>query len=277
MTAGTYANPTKARYRKHVLGYFGVIEKRCRRRGQPSGTALIMPGPLDAEISRWTLGGQKQIALPVGHLHVVDSNPAIVATHRRKYHDLGGTYGTTVGRAFETVAQRGLRFRYFHLDFKSNLSPALASELQVPIAICDNPCVVAVNVLRGREGPRSNLYLPGFDSLGRIFDSHYTHDGFELNRLDYSRLGQIWLELNQSYIRSGYGLDFFYFIRAGTYLSEDGGQTMLWSMWGRGRPVKHGRTPQATGGDFRIGTSAIQQLQSFTWLMSGRDSMRVSA
>lgn len=135
--------------------------------------ALLMPSLEGDEIDVALNAGFRE-----SHLHVVDHEPAIVATLKRRYPRIN-TYGVTVSRAFERLAERGIKIRCANLDFCKQLSMPFASELSQVALLGSQPCrlkpteggfrsdvdserygsgvfaddyaVVAISQLRGRE------------------------------------------------------------------------------------------------------------------------------
>jgi hypothetical protein len=134
--------------------------------------ALLMPS---------TEADEVEVALNAGfrehNLHVVDKEPAIVATVKRKYPRVN-TYGCTASRAVERILAKGVRLSCANFDFTYKVSlPFLEElskialmghfrctlkevgehefklELDVPITrgAFEEFCVVAVSVVRGRE------------------------------------------------------------------------------------------------------------------------------
>lgn len=108
---------------------------------------LLMPSLEGIEIDEALSRGFLQSGL-----HVVDSNPAIVATLRRRYPDIR-TYGVGIDRAHDRVAEAGIRLFGASIDFCSN---AVWSTAKILVNCSESDCWqdgarVVVNVLRGRE------------------------------------------------------------------------------------------------------------------------------
>jgi hypothetical protein len=137
--------------------------------------ALLMPSLEGAEID---------VALNAGfrekNLHIVDLNPAIVATLKRRYPQVN-SYGCSTGRAMGRIAKSGVRLRCANFDFTGRHSVKFAGELshvaihgalggriegvkidkkttglKVDIDLSqsgafDDICFVAVSAVRGRE------------------------------------------------------------------------------------------------------------------------------
>jgi hypothetical protein len=214
-------------------------------------------------------GDEIEVALNAGfrerNLHVVDMEPAVVATLKRRYPKIT-TYGISASRAFERMACRGVSIQCANLDFCNNLSQPFWGELS-SISLCGSyrgyykdgmfhpqghggvfgdECLVAVSMLRGRE--RSGM-------LGEMHDD----DMNELERLVEARFGgslpfnghmRRHLELIASLPeRDRYRLSIVNqalavawhsdqqaqrpevsLCRTETYPSSNG-QTMLWSVW----------------------------------------------
>lgn len=129
----------------------------------------IMPGDNGLEI-----GVLRSMGVPVDGIHLIDENAAIVATHRRKIPDLGGTYGVTVARAFERMAQEGVRLDAAHLDYCSNASDRVAAELaHVGRSGVIRPGgAVAITILRGRERGQVQERFDAAHALDEIRAEH---------------------------------------------------------------------------------------------------------
>lgn len=141
-----YDTGPKRQYRRDVWATF-----RRAFGGQVADRhALLMPSIEGDEIEVALANGFR---LP--NLHVVDDNPAIVATLNRRYGNRLNTYGVSVGRAAERIArERGPIIEAANLDLCSQVSGALEDELAgfVRAGCLADDSVVAVTVLRGREG-----------------------------------------------------------------------------------------------------------------------------
>lgn len=182
----------KRDYRRKVWATFRDELKR-RRLSVKESHALLMPSLEGKEI---------EVALAAGfreqNLHVVDSEPAIVATLKRRYPRIN-TYGVTASRAVQRIGDDGIALRCANLDFCGQISNSYRMELGKTIMAgalgwrvtdygkkhsritCtktpgfDSECIVAVSVLRGREPKSITTQWDnddiGDEALGRIHES----------------------------------------------------------------------------------------------------------
>jgi hypothetical protein len=109
-----------------------------------AANALLMPSLEGDEID---------VALNAGfrlsNLHIVDSNPAIVATLKRRY-PLVNTYGVDVREAIRRITKSGVKLNCLNLDFCGQFSTSYAMEL-------------AEVVLRGLYDGRKVFFKGGFN------------------------------------------------------------------------------------------------------------------
>lgn len=114
---------------------------------EPGQQVMLLPSIEGLEIEEAIRRGFRE-----SDIHIVDDNPAIVATLRRRYPNIH-TYGVSVHRAHRRAAERGIRLYGASLDFCGPASMRLARELSV---CSESDCWqsgarIVVNVLRGRE------------------------------------------------------------------------------------------------------------------------------
>lgn len=119
---GGYDFSKKRDYRRKVWATF---RDRIKESGNSVARshALLMPSLEGDEI---------EVALNAGfreeNLHIVDWEPAIVATLKRRYPKIH-TYGVSVTRAFKRLAAEGIRLTCANLDFCGPISRPFAHEL----------------------------------------------------------------------------------------------------------------------------------------------------
>lgn len=93
-------------------------------------------------------GDEIEVAIDAGfrehNLHIVDVEPAIVATLKKRYPKVH-TYGVSAFRAFQRMSRNGIRLRCANLDFCGNWSVAYARELMGISALASLPCRVAID------------------------------------------------------------------------------------------------------------------------------------
>jgi hypothetical protein len=155
----------KRDYRRKVWATFRDVLKRDHI-SVANANVLLMPSLEGDEIEVAMNAGFRE-----SNLHVVDFEPAIVATLKRRYPRIN-TYGVSASRAMERLAREGVRIRCANFDFCNQVSMPLQRELETismfgswkgEIVGADYSCtgelrgvfedvaVVAVSQLRGRE------------------------------------------------------------------------------------------------------------------------------
>jgi len=146
---GGYTFGNKAQYRRDVWAKF-----RKAFGGQvATKQAALMPSIEGHEIEVALRNGFRQ-----HNLHVVDKNPAIVATLKRRFPYIQ-TYGVTASKAVARMRQRGIKLDCANWDF---CMPLLRKENAREIEQCLHPSayadrnVVSITVLKGRDDP--NMY-----------------------------------------------------------------------------------------------------------------------
>lgn len=119
---GGYDFARKRDYRRKVWATFRDTLK-SRKIPVAEAHALLMPSLEGDEI---------EVALAAGfrerNLHIVDDEPAIVATLRRRYPKVN-TYGVKASRALQRIAKSGVRIQCANLDFCGKASLDFLSEL----------------------------------------------------------------------------------------------------------------------------------------------------
>lgn len=208
--AGGYDFGNKRQWRREI---WKVFRDHCSVRGP----ALLMPSLEGDEIDVAKANGFRE-----DQLHVVDNNPAIVATLRKRFPRIK-TYGVSAARATERMAKAGVTVGHMNLDLTACVSPGLVGECRSIAAsgAMAPHCVVAVNMLRGRETRSTFDYLQalGDEQVSRnpeMGDMRFR--GYRLTVADIARLHTILLPFAQHRI--------WRLLRAGIY--KTGPQTMLW-------------------------------------------------
>lgn len=150
-----YDFAAKAGYRRWVWNFLGG---RSNSGELHTGDVLLMPSTEGCEIS--------DEAIPRGfktsQLHVVDQNPAIVATLQRKFPGLN-TYGCLVDKACERISERGTKLIGANVDYCGQLSGKLLRSLKKvsDSSACEH-ALLFVNLLRGREEPYIGSLMKGY-------------------------------------------------------------------------------------------------------------------
>lgn len=202
--AAGYDFGNKRHYRRNIWNTF-----RTSAYWHPQATAMLMPSIEGDEID---------VALSKGfrerNLHIVDQNPAIVATLKRRYPRLH-TYGVPLVRATERLPE----LTFANLDLCASWGQPLAKTLEEFAASQRVPCgLVAVTILRGRESVRlRDVLRAGKTDTMREVMTHAT------------------LSHRVTFINGGnpivYPLNMVTTIRTGKYRSIAGSQTMLWMIF----------------------------------------------
>ena len=233
--AGGYDFGRKRQYRRDT---WATARRRCQLFGYTvaDSHALLMPS---------TEGDEIEVAMNNGfmeaHLHVVDRNPAIVATLKRRWPRIN-TYGVSVDRAASRIAAAGIRLRFANLDLCGPTSDSLALTLSsVSRSGCfDEMSSVAVTVLRGREHreftDRVSSVIDVMTDATLSTDGHITdgaatrqnHRYTNLSVTDFRRLMFIAWSLTVAGRPSRMTLP-FHVVRSSSYLSTSG-QTMMWAV-----------------------------------------------
>ena len=165
--ADGYDFARKRDYRRKVWATFRESLKR-EHIPLANAQALLMPSVEGDEIDVALNAGFREY-----NLHVVDKEPAIVATLKKRYPKIH-TYGVTVSRAMDRMARDGIRVACANFDLCNQISVTWAAELwavsllgnlparltktgfrlisnREPFGVFDDTAIVAVSQLRGRE------------------------------------------------------------------------------------------------------------------------------
>lgn len=141
-----YRFGNKAQYRRIIWAEF----RRMCRVPLAEAHAALMPSSEGLEIDV-----AKQNGFREKHLHIIDRNPAIVATLKRRYPYIN-TYGVDAERAVERMKERGVKLYCANWDF---CGPAMTVDNQKLVQTCTDPDLylnencVAVTALKGRDDP----------------------------------------------------------------------------------------------------------------------------
>lgn len=143
--AGGYEFGNKRQYRRRIWKTFRSFAAQLDG-GIKGAHALLMPSKEGAEID---------VALDYGfsehNLHVVDRNPAIVATNRRRYPRVN-TYGVDIVRACARIERNGLRLSVANFDLTTHVFGAMPWLLAIgKMSVFCPEFVIAVTLLKGRE------------------------------------------------------------------------------------------------------------------------------
>lgn len=221
---------SKRQYRRDVYAQI----RRAFNGQMSTRTCAILPSIEGAEIDVAIRAGFRE-----RNICVIDENPAIVATLKRKYPAVR-TYGVSADRAADRIRQDISSVDFVNLDLCGPIGEPLWETLRAWVrsgALGLDCSYVAVTVLRGRE--RGEYQQPV--SVSGVF-----MDGAEGsvnigNERDWLRLTKISLELaglgHQSVGKKVQPLDVLsaqYEVsccRTGVYRSAAGSQTMLWGIW----------------------------------------------
>lgn len=220
-----YGFGRKRDYRRKIWATFRAGLKR-NKIVVADAHALLMPSIEGDEI---------EVALNAGfreqNLHVVDDNPAIVATLRRKYRRIH-TYGVDVVRAAQRIRDGGITLAVANLDLCGQLSNPLlhavtglvGAEVLAPIAY------IAITQLRGRESKQAlwlAKYLKEYPTIGGDSDQWNRVIG-DLADTDQARAAAIkkFLSYRGQDVPHRYTVP----VRAEVYNSASG-QSMLWTAW----------------------------------------------
>lgn len=190
--SGGYSYPAKAAFREWAWSRIGGYNADG---SLVNGHVLLMPSTEALEITEQAI--ERDFSL--SQLHIVDENPAIVATLKRKFPEIN-TYGVSLEKA---IARIDTPLLAANLDFCGNVSRPLLHSVR---AVCRSPAArnarVFVTVLRGREDNMLMEALQGpfnGEALGALSSARLTNgqpiwqspDGLKPTRFDVSRIKAI--------------------------------------------------------------------------------------
>ncbi len=221
----------KKQYRRHL---WGAIAEHCRVPLEKAQVAL-MPSLEGAEIDEALKRGVRQ-----ENLHIIDMNPAIVATLKRRYPRVN-SYGVIFWKAMERIKEKGITLDVVNADLCGPVTtaPWFMSRDAIVDVIGDGS-VVAMTALRGRE--RGALVLEIWDWPEMMEDL----SPVPLCRGDFD-FGALWQDVAVGGARLSKGdmgrlrwmipstlLEWAVVrpLRCGVYKSTAGSQTMLWGLYG---------------------------------------------
>jgi hypothetical protein len=239
---GGYDFGAKKHYRRDIWSTF----RKFTGTDTHSARALLLPSLEGDEID---------VALSKGfreeNLHIVDRNPAIVATLKRRYPCIN-TYGVEIERAVRRFAdeetcgygfageeQRDYpTFDVANLDLCANVNARTAAGISAmaSLGVFDG-AMVSVTMLRGREKP--SLFA-GIEKRGKQSDTmmrllRACCGDHKFNDNDYGRLDFFHYALTTAVSWDGSrlatGARLALPMRADIYRSAAGTQTMMWAMF----------------------------------------------
>ncbi len=168
---GGYDFGNKRQYRRTVWSQF---RKFCG--GQVAEKhALLMPSSEGDEIEVALANGFRQ-----EHLHIVDENPAIVATLKRTRFSRIHTYGVTTARAIDRIRKEGIALTCANFDFTGPILTGAQERVihasTLPEAFAPRN-VLAITCLRGRDDPTmlgmaQAMYRESLRGVRRMCDAH---------------------------------------------------------------------------------------------------------
>lgn len=218
--AGGYSFSEKEEYREHIWrGFQQLLAPDTRSRH-----VLLMPSIEGTEIGVAIRHGFCQ-----QRLHVVDDNPAIVATLKRRYPAIN-TYGVSAVQACKRIGKAGIRLSAANFDFTRCVSWSAMEEcIEIAQAGCwSRKAYIAVTVLRGREAPSATAFVRagGKDRLIKWL-AQRTYGTRPLSPAD---AGRVLFAFSPFYSRGEHEPNHVRALRVGAYLSPAAHQTMLWAM-----------------------------------------------
>lgn len=193
---------------------------------------LLMPSKEPDEI---------EVALRMGaeihNVHALDMEPANVATVRRMYPELGGTYGCELSKLHERSTKRNQRFDAMNLDLCGPVSLSMLTDVANAtkrLNARNTPSAYAVTALRGRGTWPKRLLddavmkdtdsCDGFNTMVEVADRSFVNaNHLEPTRLDIIRL---WCLLG---VAQDHGGNLVALNRWGIYRSTAGSQSMIWA------------------------------------------------
>lgn len=224
--SGGYDFENKSIYRQRIWEIFKLWQKNDRF----AAHALFMPSSEGLEIET-----ARQAGYQYRRMHVVDSNPAIVAHLKRRWPEVL-TYGVTVDRAVERCILNGVNLDVLHLDYCGNVGlNVLSSLMNIASCLPNERCpLIAVNILRGRElTPITDTHEYFLKKGTSTVPPEFLDGSLFADFVGYDRL-RFMLILSALEGREIDGLTprFIPFpIAHGRYRSSAGTQTFLWSVF----------------------------------------------
>lgn len=194
----------------------------------------ILPSSEGDEIESALRAGFKQ-----RHICIIDENPAIVATLRRRYPSVTAI-GVTASRAAKRVLDEFGRVDFVNLDLCGPIGKPLWDTLEAwrQHSVVTEGGLMAVTVLRGRE--RHEFGAPVKVTTRRLTGAASTCNLADRDMLRLARITAVIGGLPPDaigkritalkYLSREVSLTPFS-VRHGTYRSTAGHQTMLWALW----------------------------------------------
>ena len=141
---GGYDHETKILYRDWVWESISEVSRHWTQRGQHP--VAIMPSIEGSEIPYHAFDKHFY------DLHVIDRNPAICATLKKRYPSIT-TYGVSTAKAHHRMARHRVMLSAAHLDYCSPGGSFLAREVAdcAAAGVWKNGAMIVINMLRGRE------------------------------------------------------------------------------------------------------------------------------
>lgn len=137
-----YSTPEKQNYRRIVYSGFKKIFGPAIRNKQ----LVLLPSAEGEEIDT-----ALQFGFQLENLHVVDKNPAIVASLNRRYKNQLHTYGRPIEDALYVMASNGVRVDAVNLDLCFPIGNKQRDTLRDCMQLLMYPCAVSITLQRGRE------------------------------------------------------------------------------------------------------------------------------
>lgn len=214
----------KRQYRRAIY----AAARRCFRNQMSDRTCAILPSIEGDEIEAAIRAGFHQ-----SHIAIIDRNPAIVATLKRRY-PLVTSIGVDADRAARRVVEAIGPIDLVNLDLCGPIGRTTYDTIDawMSAGAIKSRGLLAITVLRGREtgepfkaAREHNLIAASDVERARI------PAGTDLVRTTqlYNRLSGTHVSTRAEWSRSGYGACV---IRSGVYRSTAGSQSMLWILFG---------------------------------------------
>lgn len=208
--AGGYDFGRKRKYRRMVWAALAQA---------PRGAVAMMPSIEGDEIREAEKRG-----IPRHSIHVIDRNRAIVAHLQRRYPGVV-TYGIDLRRAIERMARRGVVLSAANWDLTVPIGDEVIGIMQATRDVMVAGGLVAVTTLRGREAcgwvPMLRRYMGQVGGWWRARVARLWVGDRGMGATDHYRL---------MLLQFAIGIDCD-LVKAGSYRSTAGSQTMLWSVW----------------------------------------------
>ena len=219
-------------YRRHAWN--AVFADMWKPRSE--AVCMIMPSLEGHEIEYLKRNGIKE-----RNICMVDKNPAVVASLKRRMFPHATSYGISIDRAIVRASLKESKaLDCIHMDFCGPITyeriSSIHTALHLALSMKKEPFYLILNFLRGRDLWIANLYrkfVTANKYMSGYRDSSFWN--YSPTPLDVLRMACLSSFIATGVVRREAGKDqtclFPVLLRSGTYLSEKSGQSFLWTVF----------------------------------------------